>query len=500
MTISTDNEKEDISVSQFSADLLGNAEKHLVFLRALHQLGITAKFLDEASLEDSQSRYTNGMANSRFRGNDKAFVGESIRRYSRLWLPLVARAKKLEIDLIPPPDIAWMWHCHRLAPYRYSEHLRRENFTNNEPSNHSNNRRGAFSSMDPSHPFVFQLDTDTRLNFNDTWLRPDSENYPEIAKRTRALFEELYPTESFFGDSTPSASLHSDNTGAEPKLLSGFNVLDACQRQATFLWQVSGPSFSSKRFLMDGISNYLRFVKLTNHPKRSYSHMWLVPTYQIDLIWHTHILSSIEDYHNDVRRITGGTVLDHDDSINDRTEGGILDTNFQQTSQLWKEVYGLDYFTKGGMYNGEPPADYFWGMPRADRHATADATAADPDLTRNNYSTIAALNWMSPNHRLAFIPLERDWYNPYKEDYVFGVGGTFVLVIVWERRPIVFRGFSPKLLLSYLIRPGYGILPCGHPRGESCVGGSVSAKDRVQQGKHVGSCSSVYYGTSPACG
>lgn len=422
--------------NHFSVDLQVQAKKHLIFLHALHKLGITTQYLDEASLEDPVRQYSQTLQNLgvntiSFRGNDRAFVGESLRRYSRLWLPLVARAKKdqMQIDLIPPPDIAWLWHCHRLAPYRYSQHVNALFLS--KTNGGDNNKRVFDVALETSHPFVFQIDTDTHQNSNDTWSSDESNrNFLEIAaKLTRDLFEEMYPCESFFGASS-TATAAQPNLG-ETRLLSGFDVVAACQRQATFLWHISGPSFSDETFQREAIANYLRFVKLASHPKRSSRSkmMWLVPTYQIDYMWHTHILSNIKDYHNDVGRITGGAVLDHDDSINDRSEGGSLDTGFQHTKQLWKEVYGCEYFVQGGMYTGEPPAEFYrrdyFSPPKA-------AKPVKPKQLQKDLRAVVEATLFNDSDALPFRPYNRDVYgrlapstNRYKKDYVFGHGSKF---------------------------------------------------------------------------
>ena len=54
-----------------------------------------------------------------------------------------------------------------------------------------------------------------------------------------------------------------------------------------------------------------------------------------------------------------GMVLDHDDSLIDRVEGGGLETKFCATCELWRSEYGEEYSVPGGMYRGEPPDDYF---------------------------------------------------------------------------------------------------------------------------------------------
>ncbi len=52
-------------------------------------------------------------------------------------------------------------------------------------------------------------------------------------------------------------------------------------------------------------------------------------------------------------------ILEHDDSLTDRSEGGILDSNFHATKNLWYDVYNTEYKVAGGMYRGEPPKQFF---------------------------------------------------------------------------------------------------------------------------------------------
>ena len=52
-------------------------------------------------------------------------------------------------------------------------------------------------------------------------------------------------------------------------------------------------------------------------------------------------------------------MLEHDDSLTDRSEGGVLDSNFHATKKLWYNVYSAEYKVAGGMYRGEPPKQFF---------------------------------------------------------------------------------------------------------------------------------------------
>ena len=67
----------------------------------------------------------------------------------------------------------------------------------------------------------------------------------------------------------------------------------------------------------------------------------------------------------------GGT-LHHDDSLTDRSDGGVLDVAYKSTKNLWQNEYGCDYVVCGGMYRGEPPTGFFstnWKPWKEEWHA-----------------------------------------------------------------------------------------------------------------------------------
>ena len=63
----------------------------------------------------------------------------------------------------------------------------------------------------------------------------------------------------------------------------GFDLVSSAKAQATFLWQVSGPNFQDDAFLLQGAENYSKFLTVSQMA----SDFPIVPTYQIDLMWHT---------------------------------------------------------------------------------------------------------------------------------------------------------------------------------------------------------------------
>jgi len=353
------------ATSHFTCDLVKNSFKHKYFLKKIHELGVS---LQETDLE-------------------------SLRRYKQLWLPLVHSHDAVE--LVPPPDIAWMWHCHRLAPLDYERFVVEE--------------FGVILEANP--PFVLQTDEECQGQ----------------AYVTRKLWEETHPKESFF---LSPVSNRSETSPSVSRLLAGFDLLASTQRQATFLWQVSGERFEDLDFLNEGVENYYRFLNL----KRNAKHI-LVPTYQIDLMWHTHILSSLSLYNHDCKALIGST-FHHDDSFNDRTAGGILDVSYRATKEIWRREYGIDYVVEGGMYRGEPPEAYFSEKWTAtEMHGIGNvlemgASSTSPPNTGQS-TRWATVFGLTSDGKPAFIAVDTQYRSQLREkdrmdDYVLGKHGTSV--------------------------------------------------------------------------
>ena len=172
---------------------------------------------------------------------------ESLRRYDTFWLPLVA---SLDPDtknepLVPPLDIAWVWHCHRLAPDAYERACM--------------SRFGRLLD-NPEAAFQFQSEQQTE----------------EGEDSTRRLWEERYPEEPFFIPLDPSPG-HDEKNTEHDGIIEGFDVAGSAERQATFLWQVSGPRYREEAFLQEAVLNYGRFLRLM----RLNPGAFLVPTYQV---------------------------------------------------------------------------------------------------------------------------------------------------------------------------------------------------------------------------
>mmetsp|Transcript_7129 Transcript_7129/g.14629 ORF Transcript_7129/g.14629 Transcript_7129/m.14629 type:complete len:612 (+) Transcript_7129:85-1920(+) len=343
----------DISQTVRNLDLyrLANlAVQHTQFLRSLHCNGITLQFSFSSKSTPS-----------------KNYTLNALRRYRDLWLPLLAKQTSMDVgsdsngtdesvSLIPPPDVAWLWHCHRLAPARYSSYIK--------------TRFGPDTSkkiLETEVAFAAQFSHECP---DDVDVNAEEANQAIVKQKAREIWRDAYPLEPFFQDAETGANSESSpllltsptSTSTSKSVLvdqqsldlDGFDLLSSADRQCNFLWQVSGINFENEEFLCDGVLEYVKFLKLKNVAPNQV----IVPTYQIDLIWHTHILASIHQYDCDCIAVSGRTIH-HDDSLNDRTEGGKLDVSFQETKRLWKDTYGEEYYCIGGMYRGEPPDDFF---------------------------------------------------------------------------------------------------------------------------------------------
>lgn len=89
-----------------------------------------------------------------------------------------------------------------------------------------------------------------------------------------------------------------------------------------------------KETIQESINRYQRFFHLSTQSELKAS---LVPTLDIDLIWHTHQLSTyyyFKDCHSSLR----GDVIDHE-----QVERCLLDNSFEQTCKIYRQKYNEEY-------------------------------------------------------------------------------------------------------------------------------------------------------------
>ncbi|XP_049375148.1 glycine-rich domain-containing protein 2-like isoform X1 [Solanum verrucosum] len=250
------------------------------------------------------------------RGLDKA-----IHRYYSCWLPLLAKHSEspyFDGPLVVPLDCEWIWHCHRLNPVRYKTDC--EKLYGRILDNH---------------------DVESSVN-------------AKSKQDTEELWKHLYTNEPYDLDSARALSEDVHAKAIQAEKYSDYDLVSAVTRQSPFFYQVSRPHINNDLYLEGAVARYKGFLHLIRRNKERSMKSFTVPTYDIDLIWHTHQLHPAS-YCKDLVDIMG-KVLEHDDTDSDRTKGKKLDTGFSRTTKQWEETYGLRYWRAGAMYRGSSPS------------------------------------------------------------------------------------------------------------------------------------------------
>ena len=236
------------------------------------------------------------------------FVASALYRYEKFWLPLLRKiSKNSEEDLkfAPPIDVLWVWHTHMLCPTKYARDCEKH------------------------YGRVFNHE-----------LR-SSKDFEERRTITRDHWAKEFPQMSYD---------QPDYFPTDFKTLFEYDIAAAVDRQRSFYYQVSLPHFKDENFLKQSQWRYLKYL----HLKSKYPKEFLVPCYDMDLMWHVHQAHPIA-YLKETEAIIG-EVLSHDDSVNDRSKGSKLNTACDKTVKLWQDTFGNDdhFCNHGSMYRGEP--------------------------------------------------------------------------------------------------------------------------------------------------
>jgi hypothetical protein len=231
-------------------------------------------------------------------------------RYEKFWLPLYHKLTESEenpVNLCPPDDIAWIWHCHLLSPTGYI-----------------NDCKKLFGRV--LDHFCFSRDQMIQKQIY-----------------TKLLWEKSI-TDQPFDPRKLRKVVHQDF-----KRKISYDLVAASSRQKVFFYNVSLPHFRSKKYLGICLRRYEKLLYLKcKHPK-----LCVVPCFGIDVIWHTHQLNPIV-YADETQRILG-KLLPHDDSINERSPNSLLNVSLANTKKYWLSEFNEDFDFAGGMYRGEAP-------------------------------------------------------------------------------------------------------------------------------------------------
>ena len=236
--------------------------------------------------------------------NDPDVVSNAVRRYEQCWLPLAAAATNSQ-SLSPPVDVHWVWHCHMLSPYHY------------------------------------ELDCVSLVGKVVDHSVKSSTQLTEQRRTTADVWTHNYHDEPFDVTDVQPSTHHRSSLS--------YDLMAAVRRQSKFFYQVSLPHYHDDRFLQQAVARYRKLLSL----KARHRDALLVPSYDIDVVWHTHQLHPVS-YKHDTEALLG-RMLNHDDSLDDRSPGSAQQDAYKTTRQLWLGTYQEHYALTGAMYRGDQP-------------------------------------------------------------------------------------------------------------------------------------------------
>ncbi|KAL1545207.1 glycine-rich domain-containing protein 1-like [Salvia divinorum] len=277
-----------------SVDLVCAAKKHLKFLAAV-----------------DRNRWL----------NDGPALDRAIYRYNAYWLPLLAKHSEsplFEGPLVVPLDCEWIWHSHRLNPIRYKK--------------------------DCQELYGRLLDNKNVISSVEGTLKNQTED----------MWKTLFPGEPFELDLEVKQENIITGDGVVTEKFTKYDLVSAVQRQTPFFHQVSQLHMNDTRYIRGAVARYKGFLHLIKRNKEQGIQSFIVPTYDIDLIWHTHQLHPAS-YSEDLLKFVG-RILGHDDTDSDRSKGQKLDVGFTGTNRTFEDLFGRRYWRAGAMYKGIAPS------------------------------------------------------------------------------------------------------------------------------------------------
>ncbi|CAK9206020.1 unnamed protein product [Sphagnum troendelagicum] len=254
----------------------------------------------------------------------------AIERYENFWLPLLDSEGKVAeegLPLIPPLDCDWVWHCHRLNPVQYAKDC--------------DKLYGRILDT----PVVNPAERQTATDATRTLWQSKFQDEPYEVDISEARDAPVVQKQDCDGGNEALPTVIPSNVANRIT----YNLVDAVSRQKSFYYQVSQPHVVQNQFLQSAAQRYKGFLYLFTRNNGTF----LVPTYDVDIMWHAHQRSATA-YSRDCISILKW-VLEHDDTDSDRGEGQKLNTGFKDTCKLWENTYGTIYVKAGAMYRGDQP-------------------------------------------------------------------------------------------------------------------------------------------------
>ncbi|PKI62522.1 hypothetical protein CRG98_017146 [Punica granatum] len=104
-------------------------------------------------------------------------------------------------------------------------------------------------------------------------------------------------------------------------------------------------------YLEEAVARYKAFLHLIKRNEERYVKCFCVPTYDIDLIWHSHQLNPLS-YCDDLKPIFG-KIISHNDHISDSPVDNKHKIGLAQTTKLWEDIFGRKYLITGAMFKSD---------------------------------------------------------------------------------------------------------------------------------------------------
>ena len=248
--------------------------------------------------------------------DDPGVVKVSAWRYEHLWLPLMSQMSQnqtQDLELLPPMDVYWMWHVHMLSPSHYGKDCK-SNF---------------------GRVFNHELNSAEKIKAKQDLTRP--------------VWNKAYPNHTYDLPSSPGdiVDLYNDFLQSAASTVLSYDITSASYRQRSFFYNVLLPHYRNPDFLLQAFYRYNDFLNL----KKQVGSSFIVPCYDIDLVWHTHQVHPL-GYIDDCIKFLG-QLLPHDDTDADRSKGSKLDISFKKTASEWQKLYKVPYSKPGTMYRGQ---------------------------------------------------------------------------------------------------------------------------------------------------
>lgn len=330
---------------------LAECATHLEFLETLFVLRqkiLVSKDLDEVMQTEPRREEKTGV-----QGDTKTFKDENLWGRRQIKWPLYvefatirflawregfnkSRTTEITQDNLPPLDVLMVWHSFLLNPRLF------HNTCSDEP---------IFSVRFPwkliheainSDEWSFTLGPGAAAHYKNSYgfaadLYDDMASWKTLTYDTRrevprmGIKLSLYPPKIYESPCKEYATLFETFRTT----LAG-QLRDAVIRQASFvdkmnsyMW-IRSPAIEGT--IRRGVSRYVNFCKLIKMSK-----ITVVPTLDIDLVWHTHQCTA--KYYGQAMKVLAGKFVNHDDTI----EKPQLGDGFAETRALYRVHFGQEY-------------------------------------------------------------------------------------------------------------------------------------------------------------